>query len=71
MESSHPAGCVHHWIFESPNGHTSIGKCRYCGKQTESVNCFDSPLFVLQSDHQKFRDQRGRVNDKEIEGGIG
>jgi hypothetical protein len=47
-------GCVHYWIFAPPNGHTSIGTCKYCGNKTEDVNYFDLPALALwKSDHQK------------------
>ena len=27
-----PAGCVHHWSIESPNGRESQGVCKRCGE---------------------------------------
>ena len=30
--------CVHHWIIDSPHGHMSYGKCRFCGAVTEFSN---------------------------------
>ena len=38
-------GCVHHWIIDSPHGHMSFGKCRFCGKVTEFSNTL-SDAFV-------------------------
>jgi hypothetical protein len=43
----HPVECVHHWVFEPPNGRVSIGKCKYCGEKTESVNFLDTPPLLL------------------------
>ena len=33
--------CKHFWQFESPNGETSRGVCRYCGAVQEAKNCLD------------------------------
>lgn len=33
-------GCAHHWVFESPNGPTSVGTCNRCGATKEAVNRF-------------------------------
>jgi hypothetical protein len=30
--------CVHYWIIDSPDGHTSFGKCKYCGMVKEFSN---------------------------------
>lgn len=30
--------CKHHWVIESPNGPTSIGKCKICGDSSEFRN---------------------------------
>jgi hypothetical protein len=42
MDIRHPVECVHYFVFESPNGPTSIAKCKHCGERTEAVNCFES-----------------------------
>ena len=41
MINNHPVECVHYFVFESPNGKFSIGKCKYCGERTEAVNCLE------------------------------
>ena len=30
--------CVHYWIIETPEGPTSIGRCKYCGMVKEFSN---------------------------------
>ncbi len=30
--------CKHYWIFESPHGKTSEGKCKYCGATCKGIN---------------------------------
>jgi hypothetical protein len=30
--------CTHHWIIDSPDGHTSIGRCKFCGAMNEFSN---------------------------------
>ena len=34
--------CIHHWMFEPPRGHKSIGVCKFCGNTVEQVNYVDS-----------------------------
>ena len=34
--------CTHHWIIDTPDGPTSYGKCRKCGKITEFSNVWIS-----------------------------
>jgi hypothetical protein len=29
---------VHFWRIESPNGRTSVGRCKYCGDTKEFLN---------------------------------
>ncbi|MEE9277892.1 MAG: hypothetical protein V3V06_05735 [Dehalococcoidia bacterium] len=45
--------CVHHWVVRPPEGPTSWGSCRKCGKRKRFLNRFDgrdrnnnSDLFV-------------------------
>lgn len=33
--------CVHHWVVRSPEGSTSWGSCRKCGKRKRFINSFD------------------------------
>ena len=37
--------CVHHWIFETPTGPTSVGVCKKCGKKQQAENHMDIPLL--------------------------
>ena len=30
--------CVHHWIIGRPNGPTSMGTCKICGREQEFKN---------------------------------
>ena len=30
--------CVHYWLIETPQGPTSMGKCKYCGTVKEFQN---------------------------------
>lgn len=30
--------CIHHWLIAPPNGQTSTGKCKNCGRQQEFCN---------------------------------
>ena len=30
--------CSHHWVIESPDGPTSVGRCKYCGAVKEFSN---------------------------------
>ncbi len=39
MEADAPiVQCKHHWIIERPNGSTSHGQCRSCGKERDFYN---------------------------------
>jgi len=33
--------CCHHWILETPNGATSAGVCRSCGRSRSFHNAFE------------------------------
>ncbi|MDG6912578.1 MAG: hypothetical protein JRN35_05795 [Nitrososphaerota archaeon] len=33
-----PGKCSHHWIIEPPDGATSMGVCKFCGKAREFFN---------------------------------
>ena len=33
----HPK-CIHYWVYETPNGPTSIGVCRVCGERSMGIN---------------------------------
>ncbi len=30
--------CAHHWMIDTPNGETSEGNCKSCGKKREFLN---------------------------------
>ena len=36
---------AHHWIYETPNGATSVGCCRICGTLREDRNSFSQESF--------------------------
>ena len=50
--------CSHHWMFEAPKGHTSLGVCKLCGDTVEQVNYVDS----YNRPHNLVR--RGKARDK-------
>ena len=35
------ASCVHHWLVRPPQGETSWGECRKCGRRKRVSNRFD------------------------------
>ncbi len=45
--------CPHYWIYESPNGRTSKGTCKYCGVECKGFNSLpmdketDSALYSV------------------------
>ena len=38
--------CTHHWVIDMPNGPTSVGVCRGCGKHGEFKNSSDRNPWV-------------------------
>lgn len=30
--------CAHHWLIDTPNGETSSGRCKTCGKSRDFFN---------------------------------
>jgi hypothetical protein len=36
--------CTHYWVIESPDGRTSLGKCKYCGITSEFTNDWHDAL---------------------------
>lgn len=65
--------CVHHWVIETPNGHTSEGVCKLCDLDRQgfvnghdfykaSENVHSVPTF---SD-RAIRTQNGRVATPEV-----
>jgi hypothetical protein len=45
VEPEAEANCNHYWIIESPNGPTSWGVCKYCGKRKEFKNYLPYPSW--------------------------
>lgn len=41
--------CVHYWIIEPPNGHTSFARCKYCGATNEFFNNWQRALANIKS----------------------
>ena len=37
--------CTHHWMIESPQGETSMGKCKLCGDKRSFQNYNNSGLY--------------------------
>jgi hypothetical protein len=37
-DSSPQPDCTHHWVIESANGPTSLGRCKLCGGRREFFN---------------------------------
>ena len=35
------ASCMHHWLVRPPNGETSWGECRKCGRRKRFLNHFE------------------------------
>jgi len=58
--------CSHYWIIDSPNGPTSVGRCKYCG----AVKEFDNYLPYSSWAEEKKAASRGRHRRREpAEGG--
>jgi hypothetical protein len=43
--------CNHHWVIESPNGPTSVGKCRTCGERREFKNSIQITSWESEGSH--------------------
>jgi hypothetical protein len=46
MVSSRMSKCLHHWVIDRPNGPTSVGVCKYCGKHGEFRNSLDNSPWI-------------------------
>ena len=46
--------CKHYWRINTPDGPTSIGKCKYCGEEREFVNNFED--ILMEKKHKKASD---------------
>jgi hypothetical protein len=42
---SDETGCAHHWVIASPNGETSVGRCKVCGLEKDFPNSADDYLW--------------------------
>ena len=45
--------CQHHWVIDSPNGPTSVGVCKHCGKNGEFRNSIQSSGWDRDSSQAK------------------
>ena len=43
--------CSHHWVIESPNGPTSLGRCRTCGAEKEFKNSIQITSWESEGSH--------------------
>ena len=43
--------CNHHWVIESPNGPTSVGRCRDCGERREFKNSIQITSWESEGNH--------------------
>ena len=37
--------CSHHWVYAAPNGPTSTGVCKLCGKRGKGANSITQEFF--------------------------
>jgi hypothetical protein len=37
--------CIHYWVIETPQGPTSMGRCKYCGATSEFKNYVPFPSW--------------------------
>jgi len=47
-EKQRPAAkamCTHYWVIESPQGPTSLGRCKFCGAVSEFSNYVPYPTW--------------------------
>jgi hypothetical protein len=53
--------CQHHWIIATPQGATSLGRCRVCGEQREFRNSATDHLWEDESSsgYNAWRGNRG------------
>ncbi len=54
--------CTHHWMIDSPNGPTSLGRCRDCDEVREFPNSCEDTIRVNNSDIFDGRKPRGSRN---------
>ena len=46
--------CVHHWVFDMPNGPTSRGVCKHCNEIKIAVNSMRPFSFVERLNGKEF-----------------
>ena len=70
--------CVHHWLVSSPNGETSWGECRKCGRRKRFLNRFDgnerpnnSDLFVEAIGWRRGQPPAAQTSDANLEAALG
>ena len=51
MEVEEYDPCSHHWVIESPNGPTSTGECKICGKVREFKNSIQITSWESDGNH--------------------
>lgn len=39
--------CSHHWVYAAPNGPTSTGVCKLCGKRGKGANSITQEFFPV------------------------
>jgi hypothetical protein len=43
--------CNHHWVIESPNGPTSLGRCSSCGELRQFKNSIQITSWESEGNH--------------------
>jgi hypothetical protein len=46
LSDASPDGCAHHWQIATPNGETSEGICKRCGKTRDFLNYSQRKMMV-------------------------
>ena len=57
---------AHHFIFETPNGHVSVGTCKHCGETKSLANSFTHTTPYLKKLRERQEDFERRVEQKHI-----
>ncbi len=57
--------CRHHWVIASPNGATSLGRCKLCGAEKEFPNSAEDNLWTMNVPQSRWtgRSDRGQFNE--------
>jgi hypothetical protein len=48
LKFTNGVACIHYWIIEAANGHTSQGVCRLCQQVQEFENSFTKSRWTFQ-----------------------